>query len=187
MAVCMALLYGTFMTWSAAFGGTYYGRSGMEQTDYSFVLMFVGIGMLVGAPLMGLIADRMPRGCRPLMIVLTIGLTAVWAAICLTSDSRITEDVPIQCAINFLLGLFCSAFILSYGEVKMHYPLSIAGTVSACVNLFPFLGGAVCTSVAGFLIGGSLEDFRAAWWACLLLSFLSVVAAILIRPVGGNE
>lgn len=187
MAASMALLYGTFMIWSAAFGGSYYGKSGLSQTDYSFVLMFVGIGMLVGAPIMGLIADRMPRGCRPLMIFLTAGLTATWAVISLTSDSEIVTDIPVQCAINFMLGLFSSAFVLSYGEVKRHFPLSIAGTVSACVNVFPFIGGAVCTTVAGFLISGTLDDYRAVWFACIVLAAMSVVSAALICQPGPAE
>ncbi len=188
MAACMALLYGTFMIWSAAFGGSYYGVSGVDQTDYSFVLMFVGIGMLVGAPVMGLIADRMPRGCKPLTVVLTAGLTLTWVVIYLTSDSDITSNIPVQCVINFMLGLFSSAFVLSYGEVKRHFPLSMAGTVSACVNVFPFIGGAVCTTAAGFFIGGSLSDFRAVWLACVVLAFLSMVSAALIRQdVSGNR
>ncbi len=180
MVISMALLYGTFMAWSAAFGGSYYGKAGMDQTDYSFVLMFVGIGMLVGAPVMGFVSDRLRNGRIP-VILLTSGLTAVWGFICLTAGTDTVTDIPVQAMVNFLLGLCCSAFVLSYGEVKMHYPLSISGTVSACVNLFPFLGGAVCTSVAGFMMAGTLEDFTALWWACLVLSALSVVSALMIR------
>ena len=182
MVIAMALLYGTFMLWSAAFGGTYYGRSGMDQDDYAMVLMFVGVGMLVAAPAVGFITDRLSRGCRPVILFMTAGLTTVWVVISMTSDSDLTLDVPVQMAINFMLGFFCSAFVLSYGEVKMHYPLSIAGTVSACVNVFPFLGGAVCTSVAGFLIDGTLEDFRAVWWACAVLAAMSFLASLFIRP-----
>ncbi len=187
MAVCMALLYGTFMVWSAAFGGSYYGKSGVDQDDYSFVLMFVGIGMLVGAPVLGLIADRMPRGCKPLTVLLTVGLTVTWAVIFITSDTELTCNLPAQCAINFMLGLFSSAFVLSYGEVKRHFPLSIAGTVSACVNLFPFIGGALCTTVAGFFIGDSLSDYRAVWLACVVIAALSVVSALLIRQPAASE
>ena len=182
MVIAMALLYGTFMLWSAAFGGTYYGRSGMDQDDYAMVLMFVGVGMLVAAPAVGFITDRLSRGCRPVILFMTAGLTTVWMVISMTSDSDLTLDVPVQMAINFMLGFFCSAFVLSYGEVKKHYPLSIAGTVSACVNVFPFLGGAVCTSVAGFLIDGTLEDFRAVWWACEVLAAMSFLTSLFIRP-----
>ena len=184
MAISMALLYGTFMLWSAAFGGSYYGRSGMDQDDYALVLMFVGVGMLVAAPVAGLITDRLGRGSRYVINVMTFCLTVIWIVICMTSDSDLTTDVPAQMVINFLLGFMCSAFVLSYGDVKMHFPLSIAGTASACVNVFPFLGGAICTSVAGFLIGGTLEDFRAVWWACVVLAAVSFVSSLFIRPVG---
>ena len=186
MAMAMALLYGTFMLWSAAFGGSYYGRSGMDQDDYAIVLMFVGVGMLVAAPVVGYVTDRLGMGSRPVILVMTFCLTIVWLVICMTSDSELTTDVPAQMAINFMIGFLCSAFMLSYGDVKMHYPLSIAGTVSACVNVFPFLGGAICTSAAGFLIGGTLEDFRAVWWACAVLAALSFIVSIFIRPAGTN-
>ncbi len=181
-AIWLFLIYGAFMVWGGAFSGSFYGESGMAKEDYSMVLMFVGVGMLTGAPLSGFISDRTPLGERHLILGATIGLLAVWSAICLTSgDASVVTDIPVQCVLNYLLGLFTSVFVVTFALIKSHYPYSISGVVAASLNLFPFLGGAVCTTVAGFLIGnGTVADYRAVWWACLAMVIAAMAVAVYI-------
>ena len=182
VALWLFLIYGAFMVWGGAFSGSFYGEFGMAKEDYSVVLMFVGIGMLTGAPLSGLISDRTSIGERHMLVGTTVGLLAVWSAICLTSeDASVVTNIPVQCAINYLLGLFTSVFVVTFALIKSHYPYSISGVVAASLNLFPFLGGAICTSVAGFLIGsGTAADYRAVWWACLAMIVSALVVALYI-------
>ena len=182
VALWLFLIYGAFMVWGGAFSGSFYGEFGMAKEDYSVVLMFVGIGMLTGAPMSGFISDRTSIGERHMLVGTTFGLLAVWSAICLTSeDASVVTNIPVQCAINYLLGLFTSVFVVTFALIKSHYPYSISGVVAASLNLFPFLGGAICTSVAGFLIGsGTAADYRAVWWACLAMIVSALVVALYI-------
>ena len=189
VAIWLFLVYGTFMIWGGAFSGSFYGASGMEKEDYSMILMFVGVGMLTGAPLFGFISDRSFVKEMHLILGATVGLIAVWAAICLTADDpSVVTDIPFQCIINYMLGLLTSVFVVCFAHIKSHYPMSISGVVAAALNLFPFLGGAVCTTVAGFMIGaGSVEDYRAVWWACLAINIAALLVAAYICIQSGRN
>ena len=80
--------------------------------------------------------------------------------------------------INLGFGFFGGWFVVSYGQIKELYPLSVAGTSSAAINLFPFLGGAVLTTVAGYIVADNLpSQFQSMWYAVLVMMVIACVCA----------
>ena len=58
--------------------------------------------------------------------------------------------------------------------------MAVAGTSSAAINLFPFLGGAVLTTVAGFIVTDNLADqFQTVWYAVLVMMVIACACAFM--------
>jgi hypothetical protein len=52
-------------------------------------------------------------------------------------------------AINFAFGFFGGFLVVSFAQIKELFPIAIAGTSTAALNIFPFSGGAILQQVSG--------------------------------------
>ena len=146
------------------------------------MVSLVGVGVLIGAPLSGIISDRIVHSRRAVVAVGTVLYTAVWGIIFLTAGTDGTESVCIQGIINFLFGFFAAFFVPSFALVKEKYPVSMAGTSTSVLNMFPFAGGAILVTLSGFLIGGqTLHDYQGLWAVMFILAIVSCAFIFLSR------
>lgn len=173
LAIWFFFMYGSIMVYQGLQAGAFYNAVyGWGKTDYSILLMMVGIGMIFGCPLAGILSDKILKSRKKVLMIGTVIYTAVWAVIWLTAGEM--DSIIGYAVINFLFGFFGGFFVVSYAQIKELYPISIVGTSTAALNLFPFAGGAILMQVSGMLVKDkTLAQFQTLWlimFACMILA-----------------
>ncbi len=181
LAIWFFALYGTIMLWQASQAGSYYqGVCGFSKDDAGLLLTMIGIGMVVGCPLAGRLSDRVLNSRKKVVIIGTLVYTVIWAIIWATAGMESMNNFAIQAAINFLFGFFGGFFVVSYAQIKELYPIAMAGTSTAALNLFPFAGGAILITIAGFIVTDkTLAQYQTVWLMALVLMVIACVCAFL--------
>lgn len=181
LAIWFFMIYGTIMLWQASQAGTFYSNVyGFSSGDAGLMVTMVGVGMVFGCPLAGTLSDRVFHSRKKVIIVGTLVYTIVWAIIWLTSGMEAMNSFAIQAAINFLFGFFGGFFVVSYAQIKELYPIAMAGTSTAALNLFPFAGGAILITVAGFMVVDKTPaEFQNLWLMAFILMVIGCICAFL--------
>ncbi|MDW5563342.1 MAG: MFS transporter [Methanomassiliicoccus sp.] len=173
LAIWFFFMYGSIMVYQGLWAGPFYKDVlGWDKTTYSTVLTFIGIGMIFGCPLAGILSDKVLKSRKKVLIVGTLIYTAVWGIIWL-AGAQITSTVAWM-GINFLFGFFGGFFVVSYAQIKELFPITIVGTTTAALNIFPFAGGAVLQQVSGLMLTTrTAEGYQLIWlfmFACMLIA-----------------
>ena len=182
LAIWFFCLYGTIMLWQASQAGSFYQNCcGFDKNDAGMLLTMVGVGMVFGCPLAGTLSDKVLKSRKKVVIVGTLVYTVIWAIIWATSGmDGIADSFIVQAAINFLFGFFGGFFVVSYAQIKELYPIAMAGTSTAALNLFPFAGGAILITIAGFIVTDkTLAQYQTVWLMALALMVVACVCAFL--------
>lgn len=182
LAIWFFALYGTIMLWQASQAGSFYQNCcGFNKSDAGLLLTMVGVGMVFGCPLAGMLSDRVLKSRKKVVIVGTLVYTVIWAIIYATSGmDGIADSFIVQAAINFMFGFFGGFFVVSYAQIKELYPIAMAGTSTAALNLFPFAGGAILITIAGFIVTDkTLAQYQTVWLMALALMVIACVCAFL--------
>ena len=178
LAIWFFIIYGCIMTFQGLQAGMYYRNIyGME--DYSLLITLVGVGMICGAPVSGVLSDRVLRSRRKVLIMGTAIFTLLWGFMWLTAGDLATMGA--QGAITFCFGFFGSWFVVAFAQLKELFPLAIIGTVIASLNIFPFAGAAVMQSVSGLFVttGTELAEFKSLWLFMFLCMLVATLCAFL--------
>lgn len=188
LAIWFFFMYGTIMLWQASQAGSFYkGIYGFSAGDAGLMVTMVGIGMVFGCPLAGTLSDKVFHSRRKVLIVGTAVYTAIWAVIWLTAGNGSMDSIAIQATVNFLFGFFGGFFVVSYAQIKELYPIAMAGTSTAALNLFPFAGGAILITVAGFIVSEkTLEQFQTLWMIAFAMMIVALVCVILSEEKGSD-
>jgi len=142
------------------------------------VLTFIGLGMILGCPTAGYISDKILKSRRKVLIIGAIVYTFIWAIIWITSGQ--ISSVQAYMAINFSFGFFGGFFVVSFAQIKELFPLSMVGTSTAALNIFPFAGGAVLQHLSGLMLTArDLDSYRSLWLLMLICMTIATLAAIL--------
>ena len=144
------------------------------------MLTFIGIGMIFGCPTAGYISDKILKSRKKVLIIGTVVYTITWAIIWMTAG-QITSTENYM-AINFVFGFFGGFFVVSFAQIKELFPISIVGTSTAALNIFPFAGGAILQQVSGLMLTTrSLESYRSIWLFMLICMIAATVAVFLSK------
>ena len=85
-------------------------------------------------------------------------------------------------AINFAFGFFGGFLVVSFAQIKELFPIAIAGTSTAALNIFPFAGGAILQQVSGLMLTSrSLESYQGLWLFMLICMIIATLAAISVK------
>lgn len=181
LAIWFFFIYGTIMLWQASQSGSFYTNIyGFSKNTAGLMVTMVGVGMVVGCPLAGRLADKVLHSKKKVMVIGTFAYTVVWAIIWLTAGNEAMNSTAMQAAINFLFGFFGGFFVVSYAQIKELYPIAMAGTSTAALNLFPFAGGAILITIAGFMMDvKDLAHFQTVWMMAFILMVIACVCALL--------
>lgn len=181
LAIWFFCIYGTIMLWQASQSGAFY-RSIYDFTikEAGLMVTMVGVGMVIGCPLAGVLSDRVFGSRKKVIVFGTLAYTVIWAVIYFMTGNASGNSLAIQGTINFLFGFFGGFFVVSYSQIKELYPIAMAGTSTASLNLFPFLGGAVLITISGFIVTSkTLAQFQNLWLMALILMIIGSICAIL--------
>ena len=181
LAICFFFMYGTIMVYQGLWAGQFYHDIlGWDKATYGLVLTFIGIGMIIGCPTAGHISDKILKSRKKVLVLGTMVFTVIWAIIWATTGQIINPEAHM--AINFLFGFFGGFFIVSFAQIKELFPITIVGTSTAALNIFPFAGGAVLQQVSGLmLISKSLEAYQSVWLFMLVCMVIATLAALLSK------
>jgi len=181
LAIWFFFMYGSIMVYQGLWAGPFFHDIlGWDRPTYGLVLTFIGIGMILGCPTAGYISDKILKSRKKVLIIGTVVYTIIWAIIWVTTGHITSTETYM--AINFAFGFFGGFFVVSYAQIKELFPISIVGTSTAALNIFPFAGGAILQQVSGLMLATrSLESYQGLWLFMLICMIIATVAALLSK------
>ena len=179
LAIWFFFMYGSVMVYQGLWAGPFFSDVlGWDKPTYGLVLTFIGMGMILGCPIAGYLSDRVLKSRRKVLIMGTVAYTITWAVIWVTAGEITGTEAYM--AINFFFGFFGGFLVVSFAQIKELFPISIAGTSTAALNIFPFAGGAILQHLSGLMLTDrSLESYREIWLFMLLCMIVATAAAFL--------
>jgi MFS family permease len=174
--------YGTFVALQGVWFGPYLmSVKGYEPVTAGNIMTTLSIGMAMGSPIAGHLADRVFRTTKSVLI---LGLTCYVACLFL-----LTGVVPLEGPLAFSVLFMCLGFfngfgMLGYAHIKELFPLSMSGTVITGVNFFLMAGGAVFMQVIGVIIelatrGGSGQGGAYPYHLAFFVCFMGMLASLI--------
>jgi MFS family permease len=159
----------------------------MERLNASWLNMLIPVGVILGAPLSGWLADRIFRDMANLLITLLLVLSSAWMVL--------TYGAPILGVTGMIpLFLFFGAATGGMGTTlwavaREKTPSHIMGLTTGLLNPFPLLGMAVLQGWTGAILDrtGKFEGmyppsaFQNAFTLCLAVSVLCLALCIGFR------
>ncbi len=181
LAIWFFFMYGSIMVYQGLWAGPFFHDIlGWDRPTYGLVLTFIGMGMILGCPTAGYISDRILKSRKKVLIIGTVVYTIIWAIIWVTTGHITSTETYM--AINFAFGFFGGFLVVSYAQIKELFPISIVGTSTAALNIFPFAGGAILQQVSGLMLATrSLESYQGLWLFMLICMIIATVAALLSK------
>jgi MFS family permease len=181
LAIWFFFMYGSIMVYQGLWAGPFFHDIlGWDRPTYGLVLTFIGIGMILGCPTAGYISDKILKSRKKVLIIGTVVYTIIWAIIWVTAGHITSTETYM--AINFAFGFFGGFLVVSYAQIKELFPISIVGTCTAALNVFPFAGGAILQQVSGLMLATrSLESYQGLWLLMLICMIIATAAALLSR------
>jgi sugar phosphate permease len=161
---------------------------GMNKVQAAGILSTIAWGMVLGAPLLGLLSQRVLRSRKKTFILCTSALVILLLALVLFPAGLSSLALIVW----FFLFSICSSAIVIMGftTTKELFPVEIAGTCVGMVNFFPFFGGAIFQ----WLLGGVLDvcgknvaglypvaAFRMVLLVLLVASIMSLACTFLMK------
>ena len=159
----------------AAFQALWAGPFLMEVMGYSAIttgnlILLLNVGMILGAPCLGILSDRLFRTRKGVVIAGLIGMTLTM--IILTVIPAGTQPT-MPALLFFCFGFFNASGLLMYPHIKEMMPLEMAGVTMTGVNFFNMIGPAVFLQGLGSLMQALYPDssrgpeaFKAAFVLC---------------------
>jgi sugar phosphate permease len=138
---------GGFQTlWAGPFLSRSYGYSLVEVGN---AMLWYSIGGVCGAPLWGLLSDRLFKS-RKIVLMLSTALTALlWFFPAFVPLSIPRWAVP---TLLFAIGISWSAIILTHAMIRELFSLKILGIAVGIMNFLTFLGSAGFTQFMGHMV-----------------------------------
>jgi len=179
---------GSSFALGSLWGGPYLMQAhGLSKIETGMVLNMSALALVLGGPLLGMLANRLGRkrtilGCSLLMCA------------ALLPPALAPTDVPL-----WLLYVLFFCYSLCGGSTgpviaavsKELFPIAIAGTSVGLVNLFPFFGGAIFQIIMGSIVsqsaGGVGEAYQAMFIFCIGCAAASLVSACFITETLGRS
>lgn len=163
----------------------------LSTRDAATAISAAFLGLAVGAPVLGLVSDRLGQR-KKIMMLGTLLAAAAIAAVVFGSDLNLSLLIVLL----FLFGFGIGAFMLCFAVGKEANPIIVAATVVSMINLGdpifgsftePMIGKILDLSWHGQLADGirvySAMDYRL---ALSILPIYLVAAALFLRSVKGK-
>jgi sugar phosphate permease len=188
MAMCSFFGSLVSLSFSGLWGGPFLMHVyGMTRTQAGAVLSAMAIGMIVGAPVMSWLSNRVFHSRKKVLILSQLGGMFVFAPLAFLTGNFSEAALYIWC---FFYSFFMSSLVVvGYSAIKDSFPIQISGTATGTLNIFPFAGAALGQPLIGWYldsagaVGGiyPVEAYSAAFKICLLSLFLALIASALVK------
>lgn len=181
LAIWFFFMYGSIMVYQGLWAGPFFRDVlGWDKATYGLVLTFIGIGMIFGCPVAGYLSDKILKSRKKVLLVGTVVYTIIWAMLWAFAGQIASTEAYM--VIHFLYGFFGGFFVVSYAQIKELFPITIVGTTTAALNIFPFAGGAILQQVTGLMLTTTtLDSYKGVWLFMLICMVIATIAAFLSR------
>lgn len=182
------------LVWCVPFLRDVYGLGTTRAAGYASA---PSVALLVAAPLLGYLSDRVLMRRKTPYAVMAWCLFITWTILVLTLGA-----LPLwgMAAVLFAMGAFGSAFVLTWPIAREVNPPHLAGTAVAVSNLGGFVGAALTQGPVGAMLDHrwtgamldgarvyQLDAYRAAFTACALFTLAAACLSLLLRETRGRN
>jgi sugar phosphate permease len=176
-----------FFAFGGLWGGPYLMQVyGLSKAESGNILSMLAAGMIIGSPLLSFLSDRVFMS-RKNVIILASALSLMLTSVLAFHTTGLSA--LFLYAFCFLLGLSTNAIVvIGFTAAKELFPVSIAGTSTGLVNLFPFLGGAIFQPILGQILEShgttagafTAQGYEAAFFLLFCCSCAALVCSFFI-------
>lgn len=180
-------IYGGFAAFVGLWGVPYLTQiHDLPRVRAANLVALAAVGLLVGAPLIGWLSDRLQRR-RPLLLAISGLSVAAWLALVGPATPIPAAALPALC---FLIGLGSSVVVLVFAAIREVNDPRHVGVALGFHNLPPFLAFGLMQWITGVVLDRHWEGaivagarvygpdaFRAAFSLCLVLAAGAFVSA----------
>ncbi|HQR46562.1 MAG TPA: MFS transporter, partial [Thermoanaerobaculia bacterium] len=180
-------IYGTLMVFYGLWGVPYLRDVyGLSAAAAARAMSAVAIGVIVGAPLVGHLSDRVLARRRLPYALFTGAYAVLWGVLALRPAGL---PAPALVPFCFLFGFSSSAMLLTWALAREVNRPRFSGIATATVNAGGFLGAAILQNAVGAILdarwAGAMENAArrypaSAYRAGFLLCFGAIAAAFLL-------
>lgn len=174
------LRYGAFAAIQALWAGPFLMEYlGLPAITAGNVLLALNIGFIIGAPLGGMISDRVLKSRKKAVIqsmffpLIAVLILAHWTN---------STHLQVLGAIFFFLGFFSAFNQISYIHIKELMPGEMAGTAMTGINFFIMMGAGVfihglggIMEIMGIALSGTGQGYRVTFMICASALFISLI------------
>lgn len=172
---CVGMAFAIGSMWSVPYLRQVYH---MDQTQASFYQNAFGISLIVGAPLLSWLSNRLGR--KAVMVMCSLGTAVPCAAFYFFTDSLPPWLIYVMFLLLFGFGTAQGPVAATYSR-ELARP-EVAGTSVGMGNFFPFLGSGVFQVIFGWQLSRSASDpgqyttegYASVFGLSLLLSLISL-------------
>ena len=180
IAMTMGLRDGVFTAIQALWAGPYLiFHLGLPALKAGNLLLFLNIGAIVGAPIGGLLADRVLRSARRTGL---ISLCFLASSILLLVLWPGPVHLLLLAMVLFLLGFFAPFASLLFAHIKTMMPPEMTGVSFTGINLFSAIGGGIFLHALGIILGHgrpadsmSGGDFQRGFSVCFFAILIALI------------
>ena len=190
------LQYGSLLAFSGLWGVPFLRDVyRMSPAKAAGVVSAIPIGVMIGAPLIGILSDRIERRRMPYFLFLA-AYTAVWAVLALPAGGPPAAWLTPLC---FLFGVTATGFTLTWALAREVNPPRYSGIATATVNAGGFLGAAVLQNAVGKVLDGGWTGvieagarryppaaYHSAFMLCFGVTALAAVLSLTVAETHGR-
>ena len=188
MAMCT--FFGSLVTFSftGLWGGPFFMHVyGMTRTQAGAVLSAMAIGMIIGAPAMSWLSNRVFHSRKKVLALSQLGGLCVFAPLAFFTGDFSETALYIWCfTYNFFMS---SLVVVGYSTIKDSFPIQISGTATGTLNIFPFAGALVGQPLIGWYLDSvgaingqyPVDAYSTAFKMCLLCLLAAFIASLMVK------
>lgn len=181
IAAMFFVLYGTIMGFQGMWAGPYLMNVyHLTKAEAASILMLIPIGMIFGCPISGVVADKLIKSKKKVVMIGVFMNILTWIPLVFMIDSM---GLGLIRVLMFVYGFFGGFFVIMYANLKENIDLRMAGTGVGFLNVFVFGGGAIYQQVMAGIIAKApvtnkiiaTSGFKSAFMLCLVTLIAAVV------------
>jgi len=188
MAMCT--FFGSLVTFSftGLWGGPFFMHVyEMTRTQAGAVLSAMAIGMIIGAPAMSWLSNRVFHSRKKVLALSQLGGLFVFAPLAFFTGDFPETALYIWC---FSYSFFMSSLVVvGYSTIKDSFPIQISGTATGTLNIFPFAGALLGQPLIGWYLDSAgtingrypVDAYSTAFKMCLFCLLVAFIASLMVK------
>jgi len=150
ISILFFVLYGSIMAFQGLWAGPYLMNVyGMTKAEAGKIISLIPLGMIFGCPISGIVADKVLKTKKSVVMLGTFIYTLTFIPLIWMIDEMSPGFLSV---LFFIYGFFGGWFVVMYANLKENVDLAIAGTATGFLNVWVFVGGAICQQITAAIV-----------------------------------